>query len=122
MLNSGVKVRSAHDLSASLTIGLDFRSSSGPVMSSSCGSWSGWGARSRALWRSSTTWASPGPGNVQAARGQPSSSTMPTSMDAHQDCPEVIGADKRWVGSLVCSVTALASASLLLWLTSIIAG
>jgi hypothetical protein len=48
---------------------------------------------------------------------------MPTSVDAfHHDCAEVIGADKRWVGSLVCLATALASTSLLLWLTSIIAG
>jgi hypothetical protein len=87
MLNTGLKVRSAHDSSAALIIGLDIRSS------------------------------------VQAARGQPSSSTMLTPVDTiHHHCAEVVGADKRWVGSLVCLATALASTSLLLWLTLIIAG
>ncbi len=48
---------------------------------------------------------------------------MPSSVDTiHHDCAEVIAADKRWVGFLVCSVTALASASLLFWLTLIIVG
>ena len=61
--------------------------------------------------------------SVQAATGQPSSSTMLTPVDTiHHHCAEVVGADKRWVGSLVCWATALASASLLLWLTLIIAG
>ena len=86
MLNTGLKVRGAHDPSTFLTIGLNIRSS------------------------------------VQAARGQPSSSTMLTPVDTIRHCAEVIGADKRWVGSLVCLATALASVSVLLWLTLIIAG
>jgi hypothetical protein len=67
-----------------------------------------------------------GSGISREATGHPnSSSLLPAAANTTQhDCGGAKAAeeDKRWVGSLVCLATALTSASVLVWLTLIIAG
>ena len=67
-----------------------------------------------------------GSGISQGAADHPNSSfLLPASANTTQhDCRGANAAeeDKRWVGSLVCLATALTSASVLVWLTLIIAG